>query len=253
MEIAYGEMWSPVNGLMLPKPAEEAWKDLALTIVPDNSLDTIRSGNDHRNREYKFCVMDGKHPAVSRSLYKDLALYGLPEVTIEQFDNKRVNFGNTYRPRIDYFYFQSCSAVWKKTYLEDPECDDETNFVARFLSGITQYWHPKYVEKSRITDKSKEGQIISASLFDDLAIMGYSVEVELLALICRTPWKLKYLSSKQWPNTANTSAVDKGRNLKDHDLTEVLQDFKVSCTRFDKPWFLGLAHLEVTFAVTQDE
>lgn len=146
------EMWSPVNGLMLPKPAEEAWRDLALTIVPGSPLEILDSRQSQRNSAYKFCVMDRKHPAISRSLYQHMPRYDLPQVTIEQIDNKELIFGNDNRPKIVFFYFQSCCAVWKKTYLDNPDCDDEADFAARFLNEMSQYWHPEIIKKSKVTD-----------------------------------------------------------------------------------------------------
>lgn len=142
------EVWSPVNGLMLPKPVQAALDAWALMIVPSDPIELFR----RCELGLKFRVMDRQHPAMSEALYRQEKPFALPEVTTGDLDEIQLVFGNAYRPRTTFLYFQSCCAVWKKTYLDNPDCDDEADFAARFVSEISQYWHPDYVKKSKVTD-----------------------------------------------------------------------------------------------------
>lgn len=142
------DLWSPENGLMLPKPAIQALDDLALTIVPP----TPHKALHHFAKDYKFRVMDFTHPAMSQMLFHKATELGLPELTTAQLDDSQLRWSNNHRPKLSFLYLRSCCAVWKKTYLEDPECDDETDYAKRFLRNISEYWHPQFVRRSRITD-----------------------------------------------------------------------------------------------------
>lgn len=142
------EIWSASNGLMLPKPAKQAVDDWALIIVPDEP----RLAFQHRNPSYRFRFLNTRHPAMSQRLFAKDRANTLPQVTTKELDGKLLTFGNTNRPRKVYLYFQSCCAVWKNVYSENPECDDEADFTKRFLSRISEFWGPEYVNQSKITD-----------------------------------------------------------------------------------------------------
>lgn len=144
----FQDLWAPVNSLMLPKPASQALEDLALMIVPNNAQQASAPFPDG----YKFRVMDPTHPAASTALYKSGAAHDLPELSVAQLDGKQLSLGNGSGPMHGAIYFHSCCAVWKKTFLENPQYKDEADFAARFLGNILEYWPRSYVEHNKATD-----------------------------------------------------------------------------------------------------
>ncbi|CAN8104599.1 unnamed protein product [Discula destructiva] len=126
-----GGIWHPEGGLLLPKPVLQALQDWALVIVPDrertrqvNRKPPKDSPKDSFVYEYKFRVVDAE----------------LHRKTTERLDHHPLIFANRSRPFRNTIYFQACCGIWKKTYLETPECDDEADFVARFLSNLSEFW-----------------------------------------------------------------------------------------------------------------
>ena len=115
-----GELFSPLNGLLLPRELEDALESGFITIVPDISDDAnLKDRKIWRSSEpknYKFRIIDKPSPDWVPGLPKNLAIKhryndwydASHNIRWRDLDGKRLVFRNDFRPRARYLYYMFC-------------------------------------------------------------------------------------------------------------------------------------------------
>lgn len=139
-----GSIYSDRTGLLLPAGGvSAAVKDFALVITPhDGEIQPSEIGGDTQCR---FRVVDETHPTMSMPILKTGH-----SLTVAELDQAPLYFANRTRPLQRALYFHACLAIWKKTFLQDPTCQDEEDFGKRFLQALEPLWQPRPLDP--ITD-----------------------------------------------------------------------------------------------------
>ncbi|KAK7742278.1 hypothetical protein SLS53_004421 [Cytospora paraplurivora] len=157
------ELWHANNGLMLPRPIGRALRDLALVIVPSQTLvrrvtvryaarisDTAHEGLEaHNTVQYKIKILEPWHKDLKTPLFPGGAMLGLRG---KDLDNRELVFRNKSRPMVSLMYFHCCCAMWKKTWHDNPKVTERDVFWELFLENMKELWGDKVVRQKSITD-----------------------------------------------------------------------------------------------------
>lgn len=157
-------LWQPDNGLMLPRPIGRALHDLALVIVPSQTLvrrdaarDPVKVLEPAHGRletsdtvQYKVKILQPVHADLKTPLFPGVGKLGLRGMDI---DNRELTFRDGSRPTVSLMYFHCCCAIWKKTWQGEPNVTDRDVFRERFLENMKELWGDKVLgQQIRITD-----------------------------------------------------------------------------------------------------
>ncbi|KAJ4344872.1 uncharacterized protein N0V89_012616 [Didymosphaeria variabile] len=98
------DFWAPSNGLLLPRGVAEAMDDWSITVVPEND------NSSYPIRDFKFRVIDPTDERLNRRITFVKGDYR----TGRDLDGARLFFPKSFRPKLNYLYFNHCCAIIKK-------------------------------------------------------------------------------------------------------------------------------------------
>lgn len=117
------EMFSTKNGLILDYHVEKLFEAGFFVIVPDVPDDcteqSIRVWNETEPKEYKLRIINRQHEKANEKINQDR------EETWMDWDGKKLEFRNNFRPRARYLYFHYCCQMLRYAWGKDPKSGDE--------------------------------------------------------------------------------------------------------------------------------
>ena len=141
------ELFSPRNGLLVNTSFEEVFDIGFLAIVPflpDNpSPKELSDWASSDPKEYKVRIIDWENKNINTPINKD------GSCTWRDFDGKRLEFLNHFRPRARYLYFHYCLQIlrlsWRHAYDKSKVGEAIRGEIGKSYWGTTGRYLPKYM------------------------------------------------------------------------------------------------------------
>jgi len=102
------ELFSPLNGLLISKAAEEKIDKGLILIVPD--ADHASDWEATLPKAYKIRVLSKDAPGMDRYISAHT------HTTWAELDGRRLQFQSNHRPRARYLYFLYCSVILRRSW-----------------------------------------------------------------------------------------------------------------------------------------
>lgn len=138
------ELFSPYNGMLLSRDAEEKFDNGALVLVPRvsdlASAGEIRAWNEAEIKQYKIRVIRPKDADMNELCHPS------SDITWNELENEPVTFQGSFRPRARYLYYAYCAAMLRRAYNVETRTDALQNSLGQKFWGTVG----PYIRKSML-------------------------------------------------------------------------------------------------------